>query len=161
MWENGTRRQEIDILYKKRDKWHPLAVCVFAASLSIAGTFFALQTGYDRGKQIDDIQIQIMKQLALSEGVITEYQLNNEEAREQAKMKKMLSNHYLSKGEGFLAKADSLLGSNAKELDYLKNNIENKTPNKKKFFDINWFDQINYRKHRRRVKPHQILLKIT
>jgi hypothetical protein len=118
--------QEIDILYKKRDKWHPLAVCVFAASLSIAGTFFALQTGYDRGKQIDDIQTQIMKQLALSEGVITEYQLNNEAAREQAKIKKMLSNHYLTKGEKFLAKADSLLGSNAKELDYLKNNIENK-----------------------------------
>jgi len=117
---------EIDILYKKRDKWHPLAVCAFAATLSIAGTFFALQTGYDRGKQIDDIQSQIMKQLALSEGVITEYQLNNKESREQAKIKKMLSNHYLTKGERFLAKADSLLGSNAKELDYLKNNIENK-----------------------------------
>jgi len=117
---------EINILYKKRDKWHPLAVCVFAGSLSILGTFFALQTGYDRGKQIDNIQVQIMKQLALSEGVITEYQLNNKESREQAKIKKMLSNHYLTKGERFLAKADSLLGSNAKELDYLKDNIENK-----------------------------------
>jgi len=119
-------RNEMEILLKKRMKWHPLVVCLIAASLSIAGTFFALQSGYDRGKEIDKIQETLMKQLGLREGIINQYQLNSQEARSQAQMKRMLSNMYLNKSDEFLQKAANMLGSNAKELEFLKDNIENK-----------------------------------
>ena len=119
-------RNECEILLQKRQKWHPLAICILMSLLSITGSIFSLQTGYDRGKEIEKVQDAVMKQLALREGVIKEYQLNSQSARYQADIKRRLSNMYLNKSDDFLRKAEDMLGSNAQELEYLKNNVENK-----------------------------------
>ncbi|MFX0140796.1 MAG: hypothetical protein ACFFDN_44570 [Candidatus Hodarchaeota archaeon] len=118
-------RNYLASLLKDRQHFLPIAFFFFFASLSIVGSFVAFHTGYKRGEKISQIQDQIVNQLALSEGIITQYKSNAEEAKRQAQSKRWLSRMYLDKSNDFLIKAENLLGKNSKDLDYLKETLEN------------------------------------
>ena len=119
-------KAEIRQLLSQREVMYPLLICLFMAFLSIGGSFFSLQSGYNRGKEIANIHEKISEQLLLNKDLIREYKANASESRDQAHSKRNLSNMYLNKSDNFLEDAKKLLGSNSKELDYLKSTLENK-----------------------------------